>query len=130
MSQYTSLPTKPISQSLILFGYAQDIEAQVAFYRDYLQFSVARDQGDCIILRAANAAYLGFCRRPGKTIDPNSVIITLVRDDVDEVYSHFMQNGIEAAPPVLNEKYAIYHFFVRDPAGYLVEVQKFLQPLD
>ena len=28
-------------------------------------------------------------------------------------------------PPELNPKYAIYHCFLRDPNGYLLEIQRF-----
>ena len=30
--------------------------------------------------------------------------------------------------PVMNATYNIYHFFMRDPDGYLVEIQRFLDP--
>ena len=31
-------------------------------------------------------------------------------------------------PPTYNPTYHIYHLFVRDPDGYLVEIQTFLDP--
>jgi len=31
-------------------------------------------------------------------------------------------------PPSLSETYRVYHFFFRDPAGYLLEVQRFERP--
>jgi catechol 2,3-dioxygenase-like lactoylglutathione lyase family enzyme len=30
--------------------------------------------------------------------------------------------------PTMNTTYNIYHFFMRDPDGYLVEIQRFLDP--
>ena len=56
--------------------------------------------------------------------------MTLVAEDVDAVYQRLKQFGVEIeAPPKLNEHYGIYHFFARDPDGYRLEVQRFLEPL-
>jgi hypothetical protein len=32
------------------------------------------------------------------------------------------------APPATKETFNIYHFFLRNPDGYLIEVQRFLDP--
>ena len=31
-------------------------------------------------------------------------------------------------PPTHNPEFAIYHFFFRDPSGYLLEIQRFDDP--
>jgi len=33
-------------------------------------------------------------------------------------------------PPRLNEKYQIYHFYLKDPDGHIIEVQRFEEPLE
>jgi catechol 2,3-dioxygenase-like lactoylglutathione lyase family enzyme len=100
------------------------------------------DQGDCRVYRTCGNAYLGFCKRagapqPSKTEETHSptqaplagLLYTLVTDDVDGWYNYLQQCGVEIeAPPKLNETYGIYHFFVRDPNGYLIEIQNFLDP--
>ena len=61
--------------------------------------------------------------------DESPVILTLVSQEVDAWYEYLAAKGAEVTQrPVLNERYNIYHFFVRDPDGYLVEVQRFLDP--
>jgi hypothetical protein len=48
---------------------------------------------------------------------------------VDGYYRHLRSSGIEVEiPPRLNEKFNIYQMFLRDPNGYLIEVQRFLDP--
>jgi len=40
-----------------------------------------------------------------------------------------MERGVVFdSPPALNPKYNIYHCFLRDPNGYLLEIQRFEQP--
>ncbi|HEY9804664.1 MAG TPA: VOC family protein, partial [Leptolyngbyaceae cyanobacterium] len=54
------------------------------------------------------------------------VIFTLVTQQVDEWYEYLKKLGVEfEKPPTLNEKYNIYHCFLRDPNGYLIEIQRF-----
>ena len=57
------------------------------------------------------------------------MILTLVCEDVDGWYDYLQEKGvaIEKAPS-FNEKFNIYHIFFRDPNGYLLEIQRFLDP--
>ncbi len=116
----------PISQQ-ITFLYTQDMAKTVPFYEDVLGLSLALDQGGCRIYRVlGSSAYLGICQRPTPKT-PDGVIFTFVTHDVDAWYAHITSKGIvcEHAPRI-NSEYGIYHFFVRDPNGYLIEVQRFL----
>jgi catechol 2,3-dioxygenase-like lactoylglutathione lyase family enzyme len=55
--------------------------------------------------------------------------IALVSQDVDGWYERLKAKGLSLeAPPKKNEKFNIYHFFLRDPDGYLLEIQQFLDP--
>ena len=44
-----------------------------------------------------------------------------------EATAHFYEEVL-GLPPALNPEYGIYHCFLRDPNGYLVEIQRFLDP--
>jgi catechol 2,3-dioxygenase-like lactoylglutathione lyase family enzyme len=58
------------------------------------------------------------------------VVITLLIDDVDGVYKLLKARGIATeSNPELSEQFNVYQFFVRDPNGYLVEIQRFIEPL-
>jgi catechol 2,3-dioxygenase-like lactoylglutathione lyase family enzyme len=100
------------------------------FYQGVLKLEKILEQEDCVIFKSAESAYIGFCRRQA-TQDPDRILLTLVTDHVDAFYQQLADQGIECeGKPVLNEKYKIYHFFVKDPNGYRVEIQKFLNPFD
>ncbi|MEH2425810.1 MAG: VOC family protein [Nostoc sp.] len=56
----------------------------------------------------------------------SSIIFTLVTQQVDEWFEYLKKRGVEfEKPPTLNEKYNIYQCFLRDPSGYLIEIQRF-----
>jgi catechol 2,3-dioxygenase-like lactoylglutathione lyase family enzyme len=87
---------------------------------------LAVDQGDCRIYQVSGAGFLGFCQRTSAPAQPQGVIITIVTEQVDAWYEHLRSHGIAfEKPPERNPKYKIYHCFLRDPNGYLVEIQRF-----
>jgi catechol 2,3-dioxygenase-like lactoylglutathione lyase family enzyme len=58
------------------------------------------------------------------------VILTLVTDDVDSWYGRLKSRGADLVNrPEANPKFKIYHFFLKDPNGYWIEIQRFDQPL-
>ncbi len=118
----------PISEQ-ITFLYTQDLARTASFYEQVLGLSLALDQGSCRIYHVvAHKAYLGVCERPDAR-PHEGVIFTFVTDDVDGWHARLVAAGVtpENAPKV-NPTYGIYHFFVRDPNGYLLEFQRFLDP--
>jgi catechol 2,3-dioxygenase-like lactoylglutathione lyase family enzyme len=57
------------------------------------------------------------------------VIFTIVTQEVDAWYEFLSHKGvIFEKPPSYNPQYKIYHCFVRDPNGYLIEIQRFEDP--
>ncbi|WP_334780974.1 VOC family protein [Nostoc sp.] len=49
-----------------------------------------------------------------------------IEQQVDEWFEYLRERSVEfEKPPTLNEKYNIYHCFLRDPSGYLIEIQRF-----
>ena len=72
--------------------------------------------------------FIGFCQREGAEASPG-VIITLVAQDVDARCKTLRARGVVfEKEPTYNPKFNIYHAFLRDPAGYLVEIQRFEDP--
>jgi hypothetical protein len=54
-------------------------------------------------------------------------ILTLVTENVDEMYKKITELGVDVPEkPKINQKFNIYHFFLKDPNGYTIEIQKFL----
>jgi catechol 2,3-dioxygenase-like lactoylglutathione lyase family enzyme len=122
----------PFAQQ-VTFLFTDDLAASAAFYEGVLELPLVLDQGVCHIYRVAANAFVGFCTRATALADDvhraHSVILTLVTDNVDEWAQRLADAGVALEkPPQLNTNYNIYHCFVRDPNGYLIEIQRFLDP--
>jgi catechol 2,3-dioxygenase-like lactoylglutathione lyase family enzyme len=115
-------------QSTITFLKTRDIEATTRFYTQVLGFRLALDQGGCRIFAIRQGAYIGFCQTDGSTGSPE-VVFTLVLDDVDAACAAVEKAGgsVEVRPRK-NLQYNIYQCFIRDPNGYMIEIQRFLDP--
>lgn len=110
----------------ITFLYTRDLTATAHFYEDVLGLPLIRDQGDCRIYRVSRDGLVGFCQRAAAPDQPAGIIITLVTDDVDGWYARLHSRGVPFdKPPERNPTYHIYHCFLRDPNGYLLEIQRF-----
>lgn len=114
--------------SHIVFLATSDLTRTAQFYEETLGLPLALDQGKCRIYRVAREAYIGFCEQE----DPPSVegvIITVVTQQVDEYCDLLRTRGVVfEKEPTTNPDYKIYHCFLRDPNGYLVEIQRFDDP--
>ena len=116
-------------QQQITFLPTSDLKTTLFFYGNVLNLELVRDQGDCIIFRTCQNAYIGFCDREYE-LAKGKIIITLIVDDVENQYNRFSEiKDLEISELIQNDKYKIIHFFISDPNGYLVEVQKFLDPI-
>ncbi len=122
----------PPFSSQITFLYTPDLEATAHFYEQVLGLPLKLDQGTCRIYQISRDGYLGFCQRdsaPQESSAPakQDVIMTFVTSEVDDWYQRLCGQGVAfEKPPSVNAKYNIYHCFLRDTNGYLLEIQSFL----
>ena len=127
---------RPEIDQQVTFLHCADLAATDWFYRGLLGLPPALDQGACRIYRVGRDAFLGFCRATDHLLPatPAGVILTLVVDrpaNVDQWHAFLLSRsaaGVIERPPALNPRFNIYHLFLRDPSGYLVEIQAFLDP--
>ncbi|MCS6855099.1 MAG: VOC family protein [Elioraea sp.] len=125
----------PFAQA-ITFLYADPAEDSWRFYEEVLGLPLVQDQGTCRIYEAATGrrAFIGVCRAHAPRATDNAravggVVFTFVTDQVDGWYAKLRARGVAIPePPSLSQTYRVYHFFFRDPAGYLLEVQRFERP--
>ena len=117
--------TRPSADGQITFLPASDLAASGAFYGEVLGLELVVDQGTCLIYRVTGEAFIGVCEHL-EPIDGRSVIFTIVTDDVDGFCASIMANGgtLESGPEH-NDRFGIYHAFIRDPDGHHIEVQRF-----
>jgi len=117
----------------ITFLDTRDLTRTADFYERILGLRLARDQGICRIYHVSGTAYLGFCQRPDAPdapAEPQGITLTLVTDRVDDWCAQLKREGVEfVKEPADNPPYRIYNAFVRDPNGYLIEIQRFWEPL-
>lgn len=114
--------------SQITFCYTRDLLETARFYEELMGLPLVLDQGGCRIYRVAEGAYVGFCARENAP-RPSGVIITFVTDDVDGWFDRLSDLGVLfEKEPAFSAEYRIYHCFLRDPNGYLLEIQRFEDP--
>jgi catechol 2,3-dioxygenase-like lactoylglutathione lyase family enzyme len=119
---------RPTIEQQVTFLYTVDLGATAVFYQSVLGLPLVLDQGKCQIFRVSDDAFLGFCQHLDAA-RPEGVILTLVAADVDGWYDYLRQHGAPIEkPPTHNPTFNIYHLFLRDPNGYLIEIQRFLDP--
>ncbi len=122
------MPAPPFDQQ-VTFLHTADLSATAAFYEDVLELPLVLDQGACRIYRVSADAFVGFCDSGATQGKPEGVILTLVSQDVDGWYARLKERGVSfEKTPAHNPRFNIYHCFLRDPNGYLIEIQSFLDP--
>ena len=121
--------TQPLFSEQITFLNTRNLAETARFYEESLQLPLALDQGTCRIYRASPDGYLGFCQNAEAPNRTRNVILTLVTQEVDDWYRRLCKRGVAfEKPPAHNPRYNIYHCFLRDPNGYLIEIQRFEDP--
>jgi predicted enzyme related to lactoylglutathione lyase len=114
----------------IIFLSTNDLKATTHFYSNLIKLDLFLDQGDCVIFKTSDNGYIGFCERPVNIVK-GKIIITFIVENVDHIYEDYLSiSDIKVSPPTINHKYRIYHFFITDPNGYLIEFQKFLDEVN
>ena len=118
----------PFTQQ-VTFLYTPDLVTTARFYEQVLGLEMVLNQGVCRIYRVSRDGFVGFCQKDGVEPRPQTIILTLVTPDVDGWYERLTVQGVAFdKPPTFNPQYNIYHCFLRDPNGYLLEIQRFLDP--
>jgi catechol 2,3-dioxygenase-like lactoylglutathione lyase family enzyme len=114
-------------KEFILFLGTEDLGKTADFYLKVLEFKLYKNQELCQIFSITKDSKIGFCSHMPVVCSEKSPIITLVTTKVDEFYEKMVSNDILISQkPKLNNQFKIYHFFFKDPNGYTIEVQKFV----
>lgn len=123
---------RPALDQQVTFLYAEDAQACWDFYEQVLGLTLVQDQQRVRIYEVAGGrAFLGVCRAaaPRASADPRvegGVCFTFVTQDVDGWYEFLTTRGMAITrPPEHSMQWSIYHFFLHDPAGNLLEFQRF-----
>lgn len=113
----------PIDQ-FITFIYTSDLARSHEFYAGVLGLRMTMDQGACRIYEVTSSSAIGVCSH--RVPNPAGTIMTLVTHDVDGWHARLSGLGAPTdGAPRHNEDFGIYHFFVTDPDGHAIEIQRF-----
>ena len=114
--------------SIITFLPTRDLAQTAQFYEEVLKLELALDQTRCRIYRVAEGGFLGFCLKDEVT-PQDGVMLTLVTEEVDHWQTLLKEHDVPIEKgPVFNPDFQIYQMFLRDPNGYLIEIQRFEDP--
>jgi len=117
----------PTIDQQVTFLYTENLAETARFYEEVVGFTLVLDQGGCRIYRITEDAFLGFCEREDVKANKEGIVYTFVTEDVDAWYAYLLEREVDLIKkPEENPAYNIYHFYFRDPNGYILEVQKFL----
>lgn len=133
--------TVPALDGTITFLYSRDLQASRRFYTEGLQLALRSDKGAVgFYALPGKAASLGVVQegvsaaaRPpcsAKTAGRDSVMLCLLTRDVDAALSRCIGLALPGVtveqPARANERFGIYNALIRDPDGYLIELQRFV----
>ena len=94
-------------------------------------FKLWLDQGKCRIYQITAGGLLGICYKenyPATDATKTGIILTIVTPQVDDWFAYLSRKGIEFEKlPETNPDFNIYHCFLKDPDGYMIEIQTFLE---
>ena len=107
----------------IVFLATRDLPGIVEFYTRRMNMDIWIEQEDCTIMRRDSFS-LGFCQRESPDVSGIITFVVKTRQEVDDAYEQL--KDLADGRPQLSEKYRIYHFFLRDPEGRMLEVQQFI----
>ena len=114
----------------ITFIRVDDLGVSREFYEDLMGLPLVLDQGKCRIVGIVKGGggYLGYCEAEGRSKESQGVIFTIVTPNVDGWHQYLTTKEVELlGEPKINQEYGIYHFFLKDPDGHLLEIQNFLE---
>jgi catechol 2,3-dioxygenase-like lactoylglutathione lyase family enzyme len=101
-----------------------------AFYEEVLGFELVLDQGMARIYRIAGRSFFGIVdgNRGHLRHQPRSAaLLTIVAEDVAGWHARLQARGAPKLTEIQRGRYC-EHFFLEDPAGYAIEVQRFHDP--
>jgi catechol 2,3-dioxygenase-like lactoylglutathione lyase family enzyme len=113
---------------------AEDIDACREFYISLFGFRSVFEVDFYVHLSGGEGVQLGFVKAdhesvPDALAQPAAgVFVTIESDDVDALHERARSLAIEVVHPLRDEEWGQRHFMVRDPAGLLVDVVKYIPP--
>ena len=117
-------------KGLIPWLYYRDLPKAMRFYEEVMGFEMVVDQGWSKIYRIRDGAYVGLVdERHGyhRASEDKPVIVCLNVYDADAWYERLEDRGVDLErQPQESERLRIKVFMLKDPEGYVIEIQESL----
>ena len=120
------------SNRLITFFYYENLNKAADFYQNVMGFKLVQDQSWAKIFQVAENAYVGCVdgnvgyQKPSKE---KPVMLTVVVDDPDAWFRKLQKHDVNIInEPHDDKELNLRIFLIRDPEGYVIELQKFYAP--
>jgi len=122
----------PIAKGSITFFYYENLARAAEFYEKVMGFQPVQDQRWAKIYRINDSSYMGCVDGSvgyHKPSEDKPVMLTVVVEDPDSWYTHLKEHGVETLnEPHDDEELNLRIFLLKDPEGYVIEIQKFYDP--
>lgn len=105
---------------------AADPAELAAFYRALFDLDVLMDQGWIVTLGSDELARVQVSLAAEGGSGAPVPALSIEVDDLDAVHARAVADGVEIAYPLTEEPWGVRRFFLRDPAGRLVNVLQHL----
>jgi predicted enzyme related to lactoylglutathione lyase len=123
----------PSVNGILTFFYYKDLEKAAKFYRNVMGFQLIQDQKWAKIFKVRDNAYIGCVDGNvgyHKYSEIKPVMLTVIVDDPDVWYEHFKKHGVDTInEPHDDKELNLRIFLLHDPEGYVIEIQKFHEPI-
>ena len=93
-----------------------------AFYEGVLGLELVMDQGWVATFAAPGAPATQVTLVAEDRTAPERPAVSIEVDDLDAAYAAAQEQGLEVVHPLTDEPWGVRRFFVRDPAGNVVNV--------
>ena len=117
-------------KGLITWLYYRNLPEAMRFYEEVMGFRMEVDQGWSKIYKVREGAYVGLVdEKQGyhRASDTKPVILCLNVYSADSWYERLKERGVKLeSQPKESQRLNIKVFMLRDPEGYVVEVQESL----
>ena len=116
----------------ITFLSYTDLAAGIRFYQESLGLELVEDQGWAKVYRLCEGGYVGIVQTKKPVAEPlgSGALLSITVTDVDAWHDHL--KGLPEieilSEPAMVSGIPVYSFFLKDPAGYHLEIQAFTDP--
>ena len=101
---------------------AADPTDTAGFYTEVLGLQVVMDQGWIVTVADPHHGGSQLSLLSGDATATADPVASIEVDDVDEAYRRALEAGAEIVHPLSNEEWGVRRFFLRDPAGNVINV--------